>query len=453
VKTATEQPDNGQILEKTTRTRVIAVDSSPESRSTPEFWTYLQSLDLKPGEWDRHIVYLYRTDPGDPSGRGTPGGKYIRVMQFPDGTVVPLADQEEVELGMARAWGGRVYRFIVKKAHQRITEGRVYIDAPPKPIIISGGEVAGGAGGATVSPMGSDVSQIAGKAIDAVAAQETLGIRVGVEALNAAANLQALAANTIKSFATNPAPAPAAPSQADQMMQTLMLHMMTKMIDRMDAPAASGIAGIDSGMMGRFMSTVIERGLNPPTVPNGSSVSGVAAVAQVLPQVLSYGAQIASEIRMKAEAERDTVIAARSPQPPQVQPPQPRAQVLPPSTPAPAPNPNGAEAMGGPSTEFVESRIIQILQQPVSAEEAADSVLMFLHTIDGPDQAAGQGSVAQLVKLGEPGLVQLFQFRPKLKPATANMPRLLEFIRAFLKLYAEDQEPEQSPSTPPPLAN
>jgi hypothetical protein len=33
------------------------------------------------------------------------------------------------------------------------------------------------------------------------------------------------------------------------------------------------------------------------------------------------------------------------------------------------------------------------------------------------------------------------------------MPRLLEFIRAFLKLYAEDQEGEQQPQAPPPLAN
>ena len=108
--------------------------------------------------------------------------------------------------------------------------------------------------------------------------------------------------------------------------------------------------------------------------------------------------------------------------------------------------------MGGPSTAFIESRIIQILQQPTSAEEAADAVLMYLHTNDGPDTPPGQDSVTQLVKLGESGLVQLFNFRPKLKPATANMPRLLEFIRAFLKLYAEDQQTEQAP-TPPPLPN
>jgi hypothetical protein len=456
VKTATDQPAEGQVIETTTRKRIVSVDSSPESRSTPEFWAYLQSLDTKPGEWDRHIVYLYRTDPGEPGGHGTPGGKYVRVMQFPDRTIVPLSDQEEVELNMATNWGGRVYRFIVKKQHQRITEGRVYIDAPPKPMILEGANSASGTSGATVSPTNSsDVSQIAGKAIDVVAGQDILGIKVAVDTLAAMGQLQAHTMNLIRTTNANPTPAP--PSEADQMFKMMQLKMMEKMMERMDAPAPAptGIPGLNGDVMGRFFSTVIERGLNPPVATNGNSVSGVAAVASVLPQVLSYGAQIAQEIRMKAEAERDTVIAARSPQSPHVQPPAPRPQVLPPSSsvPAPAPNPNGADGMQGPGTEFVESRIIQILQQPTSAEEAADAVLMFLHTIDGPDQPAGAGSVAQLVKLGESGLVQLFNFRPKLKPATANMPRLLEFIRAFLQLYAEDQKADQAPPTPPPMPN
>jgi hypothetical protein len=453
VKTATEQPDNGQILEKTTRTRVIPVDSSPESRSTPEFWQYLQSLDLKPGEWDRHIVYLYRTDPGDPSGRGTPGGKYIRVMQFPDGTVVPLADQEEVELGMARAWGGRVYRFIVKKAHQRITEGRVYIDAPPKPIIISGGEAAGGTGGATVSPMGSDVSQIAGKAIDTIAGQEREAVSLGLTMMNTAASV-------VKQFSNGNGN----PSPQDDMQRAFMAAMIQRMtMDPMqqmmqffammkELNAATGGGGTRDPLVTQILETGLKRVLDPPA-SGAPAVSAGAELVRTLPSVASHITEGIREWRTGVEAQRDTVIAARAPQG-QPQPTiQARPQTLPPSTPAPPPNPNGAEAMGGPSTEFVESRIIQILQQPLSADEAADAVLMFLHTIDGPEQPAGQGSVAQLVKLGESGLVQLFQFRPKLKPATANMPRLLEFIRAFLKLYAEDQETEQQPPTPPPLAN
>lgn len=451
MKPAPDPQENGVIETRTTR-RIIPVSETQEAKN-PDVWEYLRSIT--PQQWSKHIVYVYRIEPG-------PRIQILRtgesVLTMPSGRRVNLTDEQEVEYALTQEFGGGVFRMLVKNGPQIIAAGNLEIGVPPRairlPVEQSG---TNGAHGATVTPISSsDVSQIAGKAIDAVAGQETLGIRVGVEALNAAANLQALAASTIKSFATNPAPAPAPPSETDQMFKLMMMKWMEKMMDRADAPVPTNFPGLNNDMVGRFFSTVIERGLNPPVATNGNSVSGVAAVASVLPQVLSYGAQIAAEIRMKAEADRDTVIAARSPQPPQMQaqPPAPRPQVLPPAAPAPAPNPNGADGMQGPSTEFVESRIIQILQQPTSAEEAADAVLMFLHTIDGPDQPAGEGSVAQLVKLGESGLVQLFNFRPKLKPATANMPRLLEFIRAFLKLYAEDQQADAaSPQTPPPLPN
>jgi len=81
--------------------------------------------------------------------------------------------------------------------------------------------------------------------------------------------------------------------------------------------------------------------------------------------------------------------------------------------------------------EFLEQKIMTILQQPISASQAADEVLSFLTPLD-------PNIVDQLAKLNETGLVALFQNRPILKPATNNMPRLVEFIRAFLKMHAED---------------
>jgi hypothetical protein len=446
VKPATD-PSDGSVIETKTTRRIIPVSEFPEPKQAIDAWEYIRAI---PPDWARHFAYLRRIAPEPPV---TLIKTASPAFTFPNGEQVPVGDPEELEMQLGKQFGGGTFRILVKHGSQIMAAVNIPINLPPRPIVISPDSPNGNGQAPSHFTSGDAAAQIAGKAIDAVAAQETLGIRVGVEALNAAANLQALAANTIKNFTTNPTPAPAPPSEMDQMFKVMMMRWMEKSMERLDAPPAqpTAIPGVDVNLLGRFLSTVIERGLNPPVATNGNSVSGVAAVASVLPQVLSYGAQIAAEIRMKAEAERDTVIAARSPQPPQVQPPQPRAQVLPPSTPAPAPNPNGTVPMGAPSTEFVESRIIQILQQPTSAEEAADAVLMFLHTIDGPDQADGQGSVAQLVKLGESGLVQLFQFRPKLKPATANMPRLLEFIRAFLKLYAEDQaeEAQQAPMAPP----
>lgn len=96
--------------------------------------------------------------------------------------------------------------------------------------------------------------------------------------------------------------------------------------------------------------------------------------------------------------------------------------------------------MGAPSLEFIEQRIVELMRAPVSAEEAADHALEFLHTLDGDNPQPGKSYVLQLASAGETGLLQLFNMRPILKQATTNTPRLLEFIRAFLKLHAEDEK-------------
>ncbi len=100
--------------------------------------------------------------------------------------------------------------------------------------------------------------------------------------------------------------------------------------------------------------------------------------------------------------------------------------------------------------EFIESKIMEIMRQPISATQAADDALTFL---DATDERIAE----ELCKLGETGLVQLFQRRPLLTPATGNMPRLIEFIRTFIKMHAEDAAQAAieaaTPATKPPLAN
>ena len=96
--------------------------------------------------------------------------------------------------------------------------------------------------------------------------------------------------------------------------------------------------------------------------------------------------------------------------------------------------------MPTPSLEWVESKIIEILREPLSAEEAADEVGAFLDRLDPT-------LMKTLSDQGEAKLIELFQARPVLRTATQNMPRLLEFIRAFLK-YAN--EGDGAPGAPPP---
>lgn len=92
--------------------------------------------------------------------------------------------------------------------------------------------------------------------------------------------------------------------------------------------------------------------------------------------------------------------------------------------------------------DFVDKKIIEILQRPVSAEQAADDAMAFLSALDA-------SALDQLSLLGEGGMLAFFQSRPILKAATNNMPRLVEFIRAFLKMHAEDKAAEAAGQPPP----
>ena len=93
--------------------------------------------------------------------------------------------------------------------------------------------------------------------------------------------------------------------------------------------------------------------------------------------------------------------------------------------------------------DFIDQKIIEILRQPVSADQAADDAMTFLGALD-------PNAVHQLSLLGEGGMLALFQNRPILKAATNNMPRLVEFIRAFLRMHAEDQAAEAAGSQEAP---
>ena len=87
-----------------------------------------------------------------------------------------------------------------------------------------------------------------------------------------------------------------------------------------------------------------------------------------------------------------------------------------------------------PSLEFIESKILEMFREPVSADEAADRTVAFLDTMS-------PAMVDQLRSLGEAGILRLFQSRAILQPAMQNLPRLQDFIRAFLVHASDGAEP------------
>ena len=98
--------------------------------------------------------------------------------------------------------------------------------------------------------------------------------------------------------------------------------------------------------------------------------------------------------------------------------------------------------------EFIEKRILEIVQAPMSASEAADQALTFLDNLDPK-------IVPQFAELGEENLLKFFASRRILAPALSNPARLREFIKEFVRLYEEDKAAAEAgaPVGPAPNAN
>jgi len=444
VKPATEPLDAGQIIETTTRKRVFPAESNSGEPKTPDLWEYLAEVERK-GEWGRHIVYIHRVEPS-PS---VPVQKCQQYLTTPDGQQVPICNHEEVEFALQRHYGGKLFRLMVKRGSQLITTGTIPIDAPVRFIPLPADApppLHAGTGGAPLSPMNdaSATAQVAGRAMDALTNQERQSAEIGFRAMQTAAEV-------MQRFGSG--------SGGDDMTRQFMAAMMTRLMqDPMEqlvklltvmrelnnvAGGAPGANGMPAGMLEKIFGAMFERFMNP--TPTGAPVSAMAEAVRAAPGLISGFAEVVREQRLLSDNQvkltemQRTMPGARSMQPnPQMIPPVPLPRA---ATPPPG---NG----GGPTMEFVMQKIVDILRQPVSAEQAADDVLAFLDPLD-------PNAVSDLAKLGETGLVSLFQNQPTLKPATNNMPRLVEFIRAFLKMHAEDVQTAaaEAQAKAPPLAN
>ena len=428
MKPATDIPD-ASVVETTTRRRVIPVSDANSAEKTIDFWDYVRAIGQRdPAEWQKHMVYVYRVEPQPSVPLLKSGDQYLNM---PNGQRVSVADQEELEFALTQSFGGGVFRIIVKKGAQQWVQVRIPINAPVRAITIPAGDAAQPANGNGVTITGmSDSAQIAGKAIDTIAGAEHQAVRIGMEALGAAANV-------VRSFSDGRPGGGAQDDLTRQLINVMLQRMLQPPPDPLELLArmmtlmqGMNPAAKPNEMMDRVMGAAIDKILNP--TPSGPATSATAEFVRQIPALGSTVAEGLREFRMAREAEERMVRlgAQRQPGPPVPQMPQvpapPAIQLVPP---APAP------PAGAPSMEFIDQKIIEILHQPVSAEQAADDAMAFLSALDAK-------AVHQLSLLGEGGILARFQSRPILKQATNNMPRLVEFIRAFLKMHAEDQAAE-----------
>lgn len=438
---------------KTIITRQTVPLDAPRERTTPEFWTYVEAL--VPEDWDEHSVYIYRTDPRSSTyGEGNSAlEKVVGQIEVKPGQFVPFNNREDVELAIKEKWGGRAFRLILKRRSERVTEGKIVNDAGPKyPDQQNQNQIPGGPMIAPMTEAGS-AADVAKTAMSTIANQDRAAIEVAMSALRGSADI-------VSRLAAAPAaPIAAAPTETDQLMRQAMVALLNKALNPPDPlelltrilPLIAHGNGNGNGngtpahgsAMDRLLDVAVERILNPQ--PSGPAVSAAAELVRQLPGVAGYVTQAMSEWRHGAEAQRDAAAIMRgqpipaapgaAPQPGAGAPLAPRV-LPPPAAAAPVAERNDV----GISIEFVESKIVEIMRRPnLSAEEAADDCLSFLDVLD-------PALVRQLASLGEIGLTNLFQTRPTLRQmATQNMPRVTDFIKAFLRFATS---PDQTAPTP-----
>jgi hypothetical protein len=459
MKSVTPSPaveSSGKVVTTTTREVLPSTPGEIAGSKLVQFWPYVEALS--PSDWERHTVYIYRVEPKVSAyGDGSSQVEKISagIMEIQPGQSIAFNDREEIEGAIRQKHGGKVFRFILKRGHERIAEEKCSNELSPRfPYMPahspaqSPGMISPGYG-----PQGTDASaaaDVAKTALSTIANQDRAAADTTIRALDAATNVIARMASTERA-------APAT-SQADEMMKSAMLALLqkamnppdpfetfAKMMAIMNAGNGGGGEGAAGGSRGgvvdRLLDAAVDRFLSPGA--GTASPSAASELVRQLPSVGGYIMQSIAEWRKGAEAQRDTAAIMAGIKPPAAPPAGASPQSLPPTiiappAPAAAAAPaQGSQPVGNPSLEFVEMKIMEMLNEGNTAEDTADDVLTFLDRIDNT-------VISGLLQIGEAGMLNLFQTREILKPATANMPRLTEFIRAFLRL-ATPKAPDKTP--------
>jgi hypothetical protein len=418
-------------VEKTIRTRTLsASEASKDSTQNvmPDFWEYIESLT--PSQWVDHIVYLYREDPKTSNYSTEPSyvDKFAGMIDVRPGVTIPMDERGMIEHAIREKHGGKAFRLICKKGKERITVGKCVNDAPPKYA-----EITSSSNGHPLPNSAQTASDVASKAIDAMASQQPDAVRLAMDVLRSASDIVMRQAQPA---ATTPVP------QASLIDQTIMTTLIAKALapppdpfemflrfkEIMQPSATNGV---------RETLELVSSLRNSGLFPSGSGKTSLLDLGrEVIPLVATTARDAIHEWRVGVEAQVRGVEIARGLNPPAPLPPTPQPE---PATPSPAPQPSEpastpVQASSDPPFDWLAMKIVEILKdQDFTIEQAVDETLSFLyraHTavvallLDPPKLNA------QLAP-GEQGLLMLFQHHPILKQIPVN-PRLAEFIKKFV---------------------
>lgn len=429
----------------TVKTTTIREVVPAESRQpTPDYWEFVRSIDKK--IVGTYMLYLYRDQPGRVQIDHT-AGEHWEPPGYP---IIPIGDQEGLEAMVGRDCGGGLFQLICKQRNNSawICSTSFRIDLPSRPINpwhIRRNPIPGTPDQNAVRTVvpGDPAAAIASKAMDVLAGQEHAAVNIGIDLFKAAGEVlkhprgNGLEDEILRAALARAMNPPAPPDPIELLARVLSLQAQLNPTTNTGNP-----------IMGKIMDVALTRLLEP--VNSAPAVSAGAEIVRSLPSIFAHGVEIAREYRLAMEAQRDGVLVMNQPPRPGAPPPPPPVmrppEVLAPARPTPSVNPaiNPAAAPGvnivPPSLDFIDMKIMEKFNSPLTAEEAAEETMDFLWTLSGDEKP---GIVETLASMGAAGLLGLFHTRTLLKLATQNMPRLKDFIEAFLRLHEEDKRDEE----------
>jgi len=346
---------------------------------------------------------------------------------------VPMNDAGTIQQAIKDKFGGRVFRMILKRGSERLTEATFSTEAPPKY--------------PDTTPQYANPQQhnpatdasVASKAIDAMASQQPDAVRLAMDVLRSASEIVMRQANPPVTAA------PTADSELDRAIRQATIQRLLspppdpfEMFVRFKQLMGDGGAnGSTNGLVEKVLSAAVDKILNPaPPVTGRTTLLDIGR--EFIPVLGTTVRETMHEFRLAREADARIAELARGVAPAQ---PVPAVPALPatavPAVPQPAPNPPAAapQPAAQPSFQWVAERVANIVKNmEYSTDEAVDRVISFLYDthetlvgllLDPPKMDAR-------LKPGKEGLVQLFTYEPALAVCMVNPPRVTEFIDKFI---------------------
>ena len=456
-------PAVSSVKEKVTRERIIppAELAKEKSGTMPDFWEYIEGL--RPEDWSDHIAYLYRDEPKASTWPGAPPAyldKFVGAIEVRPGYIVQMDDAGNVQQAIKEKFGGRVFRLILKKGKERITECRFTNEAQPKyPESQNNPQF-------TPHPLPNAGAQsdtnVVTKAMDIAANQPQEAINIAMGALRTVSEI--ITKQATNSVTPPAGTAPAAGSLDGELDRAFKAAMIKKLMDPPADPVdtflrirtALGDGGAASNPLNNLLEPLLKAAIDKivnPVAPVTGRTTLLDLGREFIPVLGSTVRETMHEYRLSVEAQaRIAELTRGMPQAPAAPPPvQVVTRVIDSATPsaaaAPNPAPAAAAAPTAPPMTFqqIEAHIAKIESNvEFTVEEAVDKVLEFLYDTDPRIVPAllNPPSMDARLKPGKDGLLMLFTAEPALQPCLNNLPRLSEFLDKFIAAATEAEKIE-----------